>query len=142
MTDTTAPETSALRRAVIHLSRRLRQERGDAGLSANKLGILAHLYRRGPATPGEIAVAERQQPQSLTRIFADLESAGLVLRRRDDVDRRQSVLEITDQGRKTIEEDMKRRDLWLNDALSRLNETEREVLRLAASLMERLTNMP
>lgn len=139
---TTTPETSALRRAVIHLSRRLRQERGDVALSANKLGILGHLYRQGPATPGEIATAERQQPQSLTRIFAELENDGLVVRHRDTEDRRQSVLAITEEGRRSIEADMEQRDRWLAKALAGLNDTEREVLRLASVLMNRLADSP
>ncbi|MER6352299.1 MarR family transcriptional regulator [Streptomyces sp. NPDC001634] len=47
-------------------------------LSPHQLGVLGQLHRHGPATPGEIAAAERQRPQSLTRVFAELEGEGLI----------------------------------------------------------------
>ncbi|MFB7333483.1 MarR family transcriptional regulator [Streptomyces adustus] len=132
------PQASQIRRGTVRLNRRLRQERGDSGLSANQLGVLGHLHRHGDATPGEVAAGERQRPQSLTRVFAELEADGLIARRPDTGDRRQSVLTLTPSGREALERDMAERDAWLAGALGTLGETEREVLRLAAVLMERL----
>ncbi|MFF2127117.1 MarR family winged helix-turn-helix transcriptional regulator [Streptomyces olivochromogenes] len=129
-----------VRRGVVRLNRRLRQERGEGSLSANQLGVLGHLRRHGAATPGEVAAAERQRPQSLTRVFAELESDGLIARTADSVDRRQSVLTLTAEGLRALERDMAERDAWLAAALDTLNETEREVLRLAGALMDRLAD--
>ncbi|MCX3059867.1 MarR family winged helix-turn-helix transcriptional regulator [Streptomyces beihaiensis] len=129
-----------LRRGVVRLGRRLRQERAEGALSANKLGVLGHLRRNGPATPGAIAVAERQRPQSLTRVFAELEQDGLIERGPGAADRRQALLSLTDLGRQALDTDTGERDMWLADALDRLNETEREVLRLAGRLMDRLAD--
>ncbi|MEV5875677.1 MarR family transcriptional regulator [Streptomyces sp. NPDC052101] len=134
-------EAARLRRAVIRLNRRLRQERGDEGLSPNQLAVLGHLHRHGPATPGEIAAQERQRPQSLTRVYAELEAEGLIVRERDADDRRQSVLSLTGSGRQALERDMAERDAWLAGALGSLGETERGVLALAAGLLERLESL-
>ncbi|MEV7390198.1 MULTISPECIES: MarR family transcriptional regulator [unclassified Streptomyces] len=131
-------DASRIRGAIVRLNRRLRQERGDGSLSSNQLVVLGHLYRRGSATPGEIAAAERQRPQSLTRVFAELEGEGFVRREAGTVDRRQSVLTLTEAGRQALEADMAQRDAWLAEALRSLGETERSVLLLAASVMERL----
>ncbi|MER7835132.1 MarR family transcriptional regulator [Streptomyces sp. NPDC096040] len=131
-------EAARIRRAVVRLNRRLRQERGAGSLSPNQLSVLGRLYRHGPSTPGEIAVAERQCPQSLTRVFAELEAEGLVGRAPDASDRRQSVLSLTEAGRRALEADMAQRDAWLAEAFGALSETERGVLSLAASVMERL----
>lgn len=131
---------ASLRRAAVRLARRLRAERPPDGLSPNRLGVLGHLYRHGPATPGTIAAAEHQHPQTLTRVFADLEAAGLVERERSAWDRRQAVLRITPAGRDALERDVAGRDAWLAAALGTLSETERDVLRLAAGLMERLAD--
>jgi DNA-binding MarR family transcriptional regulator len=137
--EATLPERAAeIRQAVTRLARRMRAGRSPEALSSNKVSVLSHLLRRGPATPGELAAAERQQPQSLTRVFAELELAGLVSRSRDDRDRRQSLLAITDHGRDALARDMAERDAWLAVALAGLTETELDVLRLAASLMERI----
>ncbi|MFI2202563.1 MarR family winged helix-turn-helix transcriptional regulator [Streptomyces sp. NPDC020192] len=131
-------EAARLRRAVVRLNRRLRQERGEGRLSLNQLVVLGHLHRHGPATPGEIAAAERQRPQSLTRVYAELETEGLIARERGTDDRRQSVLSLTEPGRRALERDMAERDAWLAGALGTLGETERGVLALAAAVMERL----
>jgi DNA-binding MarR family transcriptional regulator len=98
------------------------------------------LRRHGAATPGEVAAAERQRPQSLTRVFAELEAAGLIAREPGTADRRQSVLTLTEDGRRALERDMAERDAWLATALGPLSETEREVLRLAGALMDRLAD--
>lgn len=134
------PAASDLRRATVRLARRLRAERAPDGLSPNKLGVLARLHRDGPATPGDIAAAEFQQPQTLTRVFAELERDGLVLRQRDERDRRQSMLAITGVGRAALERDAARRDAWLAAALSGLTLAERQLLAIAAGLMERLAD--
>ncbi|MFD0684899.1 MarR family winged helix-turn-helix transcriptional regulator [Actinomadura fibrosa] len=127
-----------IRHGVMHLARRMRYARGPDALSNNKLLVLSHLYRRGPSTAGDVAAAEGQRPQSLTRVFAELEADGLIARARDDRDRRQAVLSLTAEGLAALRRDMDARDAWLAAALAGLGETEREVLRLAARLMDRL----
>ncbi|MDT0481297.1 MarR family winged helix-turn-helix transcriptional regulator [Streptomyces doebereineriae] len=136
------PLTSAsrIRRGVVRLNRRLRQERGDGSLPPSQLEVLGHLHRHGSATPGEIAAALRQRPQSLTRVFAELEAEGLMAREAGTVDRRQSVLSVTESGRLALERDMGERDAWLAGALASLTATERGVLELAAELMERVAD--
>ncbi|MFF4018505.1 MarR family winged helix-turn-helix transcriptional regulator [Streptomyces sp. NPDC001843] len=135
-------EAAHLRAGIIRLNRRLRHERGEGSLSPNQLTVLGHLHRNGPSTPGEIAAAERQRPQSLTRVFAELEGDGLIVREASTADRRQSVLSLTEQGRRALKRDMAERDAWLAGAFASLSETERGVLALAGALMERLAEAP
>ena len=130
-----------VRRGASRLARRLRLERPTDSLSGSKVAVLAHLHRWGPATPGELAGSERLQPQSLTRVIADLEAEELLTRRRDERDRRQYVLEITEAGRLALAVDMESRDAWLAEAMVGLTETERQVLYLAGVLMDRLSGV-
>ncbi|MDL4815877.1 MarR family winged helix-turn-helix transcriptional regulator [Actinomadura opuntiae] len=127
-----------IRRGVMRLARRMRSSRSPDALSSNKLVVLGHLARNGPSTAGEVAAAEGQRPQSLTRVFAELEESGLIVRTRDERDRRQAVLTITRAGGEALGRDLAERDAWLAGALAELGETEREVLRLAARVMDRL----
>jgi DNA-binding MarR family transcriptional regulator len=133
---------SVLRRAVMGLGRRLRAERPPQSLSATKLTLLGQLYRRGP-TPGVVlAELERIQPQSLTRALADLVEEGLISRRPDPEDGRRQLLEITPDGRAALAGDMQMRDAWLAKAMdAELSDPERELLRAAAKLMERLADV-
>lgn len=132
---------TATRRGVTRLSRRLRGERSAGALSANKVGVLGHLHRHGPATPGEIAAAEHQLPQSLSRVFAELTAAGLVSRSRSDRDRRESELHLTPQGHAALVQDMAERDAWLVAALRTLTPAEIRVLRVAGNLMDQLAEV-
>jgi DNA-binding MarR family transcriptional regulator len=128
-----------IRYGVMHLARRMRLERGDDALSASKLTLLGWLMRKGRLTPTELAALERVRPQSLTRTLASLEEDGLISRLADAGDRRQSLIAITEQGHAALSHDMRQRDTWLATVMTeRLSPTEREILRLAAQLMERL----
>ncbi|MFF7329099.1 MarR family transcriptional regulator [Streptomyces sp. NPDC008150] len=135
------PRASAeIRQGVVRLARRLSAERPADGLSLNKSSVLGHLRRNGPMSAGALAAADHQQPQSLTRVFAELQRDGLISRTRDGHDGRQRVLEVTEAGRETLARDMARRDAWLDVALSELTETERQILLLAAGLLNRLAD--
>jgi DNA-binding MarR family transcriptional regulator len=118
----------------------LRAERPAHALSANKIGVLSHLHRHGPSTPGDVAAAERQRPQSLTRVFAELESAGLISRTVSPADRRESLLGIAPAGFEALSRDMAERDVWLAGVIAGLTETEAQVLRIAGVLMDRLAD--
>jgi len=61
---------TAVRRGVIRLSRRLRAERPAHDVTLLQLAVLAELNDTGPMTPGQLAAAQRVQPQSLTRVLA------------------------------------------------------------------------
>jgi DNA-binding MarR family transcriptional regulator len=131
---------TAVRQGSTRLARHLRTVRSAPALSTNKISVLSHLYRRGPSTPGDVAAADRQQPQSLTRVFAELERDGLVTRSSAAEDRRQSIISITEAGAALLESDVAERDAWLAGALAGLSETERQVLLLAAALMEQIAD--
>ncbi|WP_431279296.1 MarR family winged helix-turn-helix transcriptional regulator [Leifsonia poae] len=131
-------ETAAvIRRGTSGLYRLLRAKRSSS-LSLNKLSVLGHLYRDGPLAMGALAAADGVQPQSLTRVAAQLEADGLVSRAADPSDRRRSLLELTEQGVEALAVSMRPRDEWLAERLAQLSPTERDVLRIAATLMDDL----
>jgi DNA-binding MarR family transcriptional regulator len=137
--DAHAAAATEIRRGVISLARRLRLERDEARLTALELSVLGHLHRRGPLTPGELATAERVQPQSLTRALAALEAAGLASREPDPADGRRSLLAIAEPGLTALRTEMTQRDAWLTAAMTaELTTTEIGLLRLAGGLLERL----
>jgi DNA-binding MarR family transcriptional regulator len=135
------PLVAQIRRGATRLARRLRFERPADSLSLTKLSVLAHLHRGDAVTPGEIAAADWLQPQSLTRVLAELEADGLITRSRDAYDRRQFVLDLTADGASALAADMGARDRWLAEAMRGLSETERQVLYLAGKLMDRLSGL-
>lgn len=133
----------AVRRATLSIGRRLKAQRPAEGRPSLELSVLGHLHRRGPMTPGELAAAERVQPQTLTRTLTSLERGGLIARAAHPQDGRRAMLTLTEAGLDALRSDMAVRDDWLAAVMaSRLTGTERELLRLAATLLERLADEP
>jgi len=132
---------AAIRRSVTRLARRLRGERAGHGVSASKLIALGHLMRNGVMTAKELAALEHVQPQSLTRMLADLEKAGLIHRGQAETDRRQVRIEISKKGRDLLVLDARKQDAWLDRAIAgALTEAERDILAVAARLLDRLSD--
>jgi DNA-binding MarR family transcriptional regulator len=128
---------------VTRFARRLRLERADHGVSASKLIALGHLLRGGVMTAKELAALEHVQPQSLTRILADLEEAGLIHRDQGKTDRREVQIKISAKGRDLLVLDARRQDAWLNHAIAEtLTDAERDILTVAARLLDRLSDAP
>lgn len=137
---TDAGLASELRLSVMRLRRRLATERHpDNELSLGAMTVLGCLYRHGDLPVGELAARELVKPPSMTRTVNALADLGQVERRPHDTDRRLVVVHLTDLGRGTVLADRRRRDAWLARRLSEMTSEEREVLRRAAPLLERLS---
>src|SRR5437764_15439247 len=134
-----AAAASEVRMSVMRLARRLRQQRPDHGLSLTRLAVLSRLDREGPATVTALALAERIQPQSMTRAVAELEQRGLLERSPHPTDGRQIVLRISQAGADLLAADRRQRDEWLSVAMAdTLTPVEQEFVRVASKLLDRL----
>ena len=142
--DRTLRAATAVRRATGLLARRMRRQGCDPALSPGRASLLGHLTRAaGPLTPGELAAADGLQPQSVTRLLADLEGRGWISRRPDARDGRQARIAITVEGRYALAREAEARDLWLARAMTlELSPAERALLRAAADLVTRLCETP
>jgi DNA-binding MarR family transcriptional regulator len=136
---TDAGLASELRFSVARLTRRLRSERDPSNpLSVAALSALGVLFREGELTIGALAAHERVQPPSMTRTVNCLVEEGYVARRANDADGRQVLIDLTDQGREILLADRRRRDVWLARRLRELTPEERDLLRQAAPILQRL----
>jgi DNA-binding MarR family transcriptional regulator len=138
MNNLSTEQIEDVRRAIVRLNRRLRAASTDSTLSASKMSALGFLYSHSPCSAGELATAERLQPQSLTRLLSELEGEGYITRVKNREDRRQSLLEITSAGKNILVRDMRERDRWLTEAIVHLCDTERQLLPIAAKIIHRL----
>ena len=141
---TDAALATAMRISISRLARRLRVERLGLGgtetvLSDIQLAALAALERHESITPGELADHEKVQPPSMTRVIAVLEARGLVRREPHATDRRQVILTVTDEGRDLVQRVRRRREAWLAQRLRELTPNERQTLRAAAPILEKIS---
>ena len=135
----TAELASTMRVSVMRLSRRLRSERADHGLTLTQVATLATLDRHGSLTPRDLAAHENVQPPSMTRILAGLEERGLIARTPHVSDGRQHLVSLTKPAAELLREDRRRRDAWLAQRLNALTPDERRVLREASVILDRVT---
>ncbi|MEU6123359.1 MarR family transcriptional regulator [Streptomyces sp. NPDC047123] len=139
--DEPTPEQVAadLTSVVGRLVRRLRGASPGSGLSPSQRSVLAQLDREGPATTAALARAELVRPQSMRMTVAALESMELVARAPDPNDGRQSVVSLTEQGRRTLADARAAKQGWLAQALAdELDPAERRRVAEAVALLERL----
>jgi DNA-binding MarR family transcriptional regulator len=127
---------SELRMVLGHLMRRLRAEHR---FSLSQGAVLGRLDREGTKSIGDLALAERVRPQSMTQTIGDLEADGLIARHADPSDGRRTLVELTEQGLLTLEQDRRQREGWLAQAIAGdLSAEEQQVLAQALALLRRL----
>jgi DNA-binding MarR family transcriptional regulator len=127
---------SELRIVLGQLMRRLRAEHR---FSLSQGEVLGRLDREGTRSIGDLALAVRVRPQSMTQTISDLEGDGLVARCADPADGRRILVALTEQGRETLEADRRTREGWLARAIAEdLSSQEQQVLLRAIALLRRL----
>jgi DNA-binding MarR family transcriptional regulator len=136
---TAAGLAHALRPRVMRLARRLRQMQDDTlGLNPNQLSAMGVLLNSGDQLIGDLAALEQVRPPSMTRIVHGLEMHGYVARRSDPDDHRRCLVTLTESGRQVLLANRRRRDEWLTVRIAQLDPADRDVLRRAVPVLERL----
>jgi DNA-binding MarR family transcriptional regulator len=126
-----------LHSTAIYLLRRLRVRDRESGIGPAQLSALSVLVFGGPRSLGELADAEQVRPPTMSRIVAGLQRSRLV-RRHATEDGRRVRLEATPKGVSLMWESRKRRVESLAKALAALPENDREQLRGALKLLQRV----
>ncbi len=74
-----------------------------AGLTSTQLGVLEAILHKGPLTQRELGRKVLTSAGNMTDVIDKLEHRGLVSRNRQPGDRRAVRVELTDEGRRSIE---------------------------------------
>ena len=120
------------------LVRRVRAAAATHEISLTESAVMARLAREGPATTADLARAERMKPQSMGTTIAALEEMGMVERKPHPTDGRQVNIELTAKGAAVRNSARAARRTWLAQAVSQLDEEERETLFKAGEIIKRL----
>jgi DNA-binding MarR family transcriptional regulator len=126
---------SELRVVLGQLVRRLRAEHRFPLMHG---AVLGRLDREGPQSVSDLATAERVRPQSMAQVVADLEADELVRRNPDPDDGRRALVELTAEGRATLNEDRRNRVGWLVSAIEELPPEGRAIVGRATTILRRL----
>ena len=138
--DTDADLASTIRLSILRAARRLRSQRVNTAVTLSQLSALVTVKTCGPLSAGEVAAIEQVQPPSMTKILAALEAGGFIERAPHPEDRRQSIISINQSGRELLDEETRARDEWLACRLRDLTADDRDTLRAAAEVLQRLAS--
>jgi DNA-binding MarR family transcriptional regulator len=130
--------TAELLQSIGVLIRRVRAAAASHELSLTESSVLRRLEVEGPATTADLARAESVKPQSMGATVATLEERGLLERKAHPTDGRQFNIAITAKGLAIRNSAKTAKRNWLTEAISRLDEDERETLRRAATVIQKL----
>jgi DNA-binding MarR family transcriptional regulator len=126
-----------LHSAAIHLLRRVRVRDRESGVGPAQLSALSVLVFGGPKSLSELANAEQVRPPTMSLIVASLERSRLV-RRSATEDGRRVRLDATPKGVALMWQARKRRVDTLAGAVVVLQDAERDELRQALALIQRI----
>lgn len=96
----------ALLRARERVMGPIRTMLAGVGITEQQWRVLRVLDEVGPMDPTRIATEACLLLPSLTRILQKLEEKELILRRRDDKDRRRQIIDVSEAGRQLIIENI------------------------------------
>src|SRR4051812_15908443 len=136
-----SPELNALGLAFRHLFRAVSRMRGrdthlaGAEISHAQFELLIELHERGELSAGELALAARMSPASVTQMLDGLAESGHVERTRSDSDRRVVLARLTPLGRARVEA---KRAAWRERWERALADVSPREMRAAAKVMDRL----
>ncbi|MEO8636412.1 MAG: MarR family transcriptional regulator [Gemmatimonadales bacterium] len=131
-----------LRGVVTLLARRLRPVLQQDGIGSATLSVVGQLYRGGPMTPTALAAREGVKLASLTRLLAELEGDRWISRRAYPEDGRQSILDLTELGKRRLMRSVNAANVQLAHALTEaVSNDEWEVLIQACAILERVNDV-
>jgi DNA-binding MarR family transcriptional regulator len=133
---TTAPGTITLLTRLSKLVYRKTPE-SQLGVRLKQFVVLSYLADRDGIPQQELGDICGVDANNLVLLLNELEAAGLARRRRDPVDRRRHIVEITDAGRTAFMRGERAREAVEDDVLGALDADERQTLRqLLAKALE------
>jgi DNA-binding MarR family transcriptional regulator len=130
-----------LRAVTVGLIRRLRSTASPGDLTWSQEAALLRLETGGPQTISQLARAEGTRSQSMGSIVVVLQAQGLVERTADSSDGRQSIVAVTDAGRRSLDQARAVKQDWLTKRLTHeLDHHEQGVLAQAVPLLQRIVD--
>ncbi|AXE29601.1 MarR family transcriptional regulator [Chromobacterium phragmitis] len=132
-------EATRLRQQLMAMTRRLRSQGSKDTLSFGLLTVLGAIDRAGgDITPTELARRESLRSSNLASALRELDASGLIRRTQDPDDGRRVRVGLSEAGAAALRRNRQLRDGWLQRSLQGLSAEERELLRRAGELLERL----
>jgi DNA-binding MarR family transcriptional regulator len=123
---------------LVGLSKMLRAQAADAGLSITALSVLRRLDDGGPCRVTELAAQEAIAQPSMTALVGRLAERGLAERRADSADGRAVLVGLTAAGRNLLAKVRHDRTGVLAERLESMDDSQRSRITAAVPALDRL----
>ena len=120
-----------LRPILLKLSRELRREAREAGVSPEQVAVLVAIKYSPAIGVRDLAAQERVSPPAMSNIVDRLERDGLVLRTPSLQDKRRVGLTLSPEGDRLLRRVRSRRTAWLSTRLHGLTDEELQAVEAA-----------
>jgi DNA-binding MarR family transcriptional regulator len=137
-TETSLALANELRPVLLRLTRELRRETEQFGITGRQATLLWLVKGSPGLTLRALAEMEGISPPALSGHVDRLERAGLLVRVRSTEDRRRVGLELTPEGDRLLRSVRERRTAWLADRLGELDPEALQVVAAAVDPLQRL----
>jgi len=91
-------------RAAESLSSKINLQLSESGLTESQFGVLDALYHLGPMKQKELGKKILKSGGNITMVINNLEKSGMVQRKKGEKDKRQFIINLTSNGKKTIQD--------------------------------------
>jgi DNA-binding MarR family transcriptional regulator len=126
-----------LRLTLVRLVRTLRR-RGRSSLTPSQVSALSTVEEYGPMRISALATYESLGASAATRVVASLEELELLERMVDPNDKRASLVNLSQRGRKELDELKRERTLDISSMLEKLSAKERQTIEAALPALEKI----
>ncbi|MFD2874282.1 MarR family winged helix-turn-helix transcriptional regulator [Mucilaginibacter ximonensis] len=136
----TSQLASAFRMATSLIIKRLRRSVKSANsYSISEFQTLSYLYPDQAFSASELATIVRVKPQSMSELLINLKELGIVEKTPHEVDKRKSLISLTQKGREIVEHTRYERDEWLARAIDNtLSAEEKQTLEAAVAILNKI----
>lgn len=115
-------------RATTSLNARIHRHLRGHGLTESQFGVLEAIFHLGPLSQQELGKKILKTKGNITAVLDNLEKRGLVVRRHDREDQRWTIVHLTGQGERLIEDLFPRHAAVIRREMSTLSEEELDTL--------------
>jgi DNA-binding MarR family transcriptional regulator len=126
----TASMANELRPVLLRLSRQVRRESNEVGVTAGQITLLSGIGEKPGITARELGDRERISAPGMSAHLDRLETAGLIVRTRG-TDRRCVGLTLSEEGERVLRTARQQRNAWLAERLEQLSDEQRAAIEAA-----------
>lgn len=118
--------TIALSRSVQRIRRKEQTEIAQHGLTLSQFAVLEALYHKGPLRIQDLLTKTLSTGGNMTVVIRNLIRSGYITKRKDEIDRRASIVELTDNGERLISSIFPDHRRTIDSLFETLNTEEKE----------------